>query len=318
LSGLTPGTTYTFRYRVANIHGWSTGYSPEAQIIAANVPSAPAAPTTQLVGSSVTVSWTAPASNGMAITAYVVEIQGAAGGWHLETTDCDGADSTIVTSASCTIPQATLQAGSFVLLKGDLVSARVSAINVLGTGAPSAANTAGARIQSLPSAPTGLAQGPATSSTQIEVTWNAASTVEELGGAIGEVTITSYHIDWDVGTEGGPWAELAGFSSAYTANTFTTSAPAQTLTAGQTYRFRVRAQNSQGWGDYASPVSVLAASAPSEMAMVTMTDNAGLPSIRVTWVTPSSNGSPILAYEITILTATSGTYAAAPECDGAT
>jgi len=304
VDSLAPGQTYTFRYRVKNIHGWSAGYSPEVQIMAASKPSAPAAPSTTLVGSTVTVAWGAPAANGAPILSYVIEIQDSAGGWQLETTDCDGADPATLSAASCTIPQSTLTSptGSFQLERGDLVVARVAAVNQLGQGDPSPANSDGARIQTLPAAPYGLASGPGTSASQIEVAWSPLATDAERGGVLGEVAITSYHVEWDAGTPTGPWAELVGLSSAYVATTYTTSPsdPAQVLTAGSTYRFRVRAQNAQGWGAYSSLVSILAAGVPAQMAMVTVTDNAGVPSVSIHWTSPAANGSPLTAYEIEI------------------
>lgn len=110
------------------------------------------------------------------------------------------------------------------------------------------------------------------------------------------------------------WTELIGYSAAYPASSYTTTA---TLTAGEAYRFRVRAQNAQGWGPYSSILSVLAASTPSQMAMLSVSDNADLPSVRITWVAPSENGSPITAYEVKILSSTPDTYyETLGECDG--
>ena len=53
------------------------------------------------------------------------------------------------------------------------------------------------------------------------------------------------------------------------------------------------------------------------MVMLTITDNAGLPSVRITWAAPSENGSPISAYEVKILSSTPDTYfESLGECDG--
>jgi hypothetical protein len=56
------------------------------------------------------------------------------------------------------------------------------------------------------------------------------TTEEELGGVVGEATISSYHLEWDAGTvaagETEQWSELAGLSSAYLATSFTAGAPA--------------------------------------------------------------------------------------------
>lgn len=37
-AGITSGSSYDFRYRVKNVHGWSVGYSPTITIIAGIVP----------------------------------------------------------------------------------------------------------------------------------------------------------------------------------------------------------------------------------------------------------------------------------------
>lgn len=70
---------------------------------------------------------------------------------------------------------------------------------------------------------------------------------------------------------------------------------------------------------YSDIVAILAASVPSQMAMVTVTDNSGLPSVRVTWATPTENGSTVSAYEIKLLSSTAGVYyEITAECDGST
>lgn len=80
---------------------------------------------------------------------------------------------------------------------------------------------------------------------------------------------------------------------------------------------RVRAQNGQGWGEFSSPASILAASAPAVMAMATVSDNAGQPSVRISWTEPSENGSPITAYQVKILSSTPDSYHEPVGCDGA-
>ena len=129
--------------------------------------------------------------------------------------------------------------------------------------------------------------------------------------------ITSYNVEWQRGSSTGPWAELAGLSSAYTATTYTTSPgnPAQVVVAGSTYYFRVRAQNAQGWGPYSSAFAILAASVPSQMAMVTIADNSGVPTVRISWSPPTTNGSPLSAYSVEIQ-ALGGAWHTTAECDG--
>ena len=76
-TGLTSGATYKFKYRAKNVHGWSTGYSPEVSILIATVPDKPTAVQTVNNGLSVDISWTAPAFTGgdsVALTAYTIQI----------------------------------------------------------------------------------------------------------------------------------------------------------------------------------------------------------------------------------------------------
>lgn len=148
VGSLTGGQTYTFRYRVRNIHGWSPDYSPEIAIMAAEKPSAPAAPTTALSGTSAAITWVAPSENGSPILSYLIEIQGSDGTWHQDTVYCDGGDPTIVSGTTCSIPLTTLAdtTGDFALAPGALVAVRVSANNLLGTGTASAVSSAGAYV----------------------------------------------------------------------------------------------------------------------------------------------------------------------------
>jgi hypothetical protein len=53
------------------------------------------------------------------------------------------------------------------------------------------------------------------------------------------------------------------------------------------------------------------------MAMITLTDNTGSPSVKITYVEPANNGSPVLAYEIKIKAA-NGTFYTTSECNGTT
>ena len=110
-----------------------------------------------------------------------------------------------------------------------------------------------------------------------------------------------------------------GFSSAYAGTDYTTSPtdPAQVLVPGRTYRFRVRAQNAQGWGEYSGAFSILAAGVPERMAMLGIADVAGLPSVRVEWTAPDAHGSPLTAFEVRLRSATPGAYFEASECDSA-
>ena len=64
--------------------------------------------------------------------------------------------------------------------------------------------------------------------------------------------ITSYQIDYDRGLGSEEWESLKGFSS----NDLTLSVTKTDLTLNQAYRFRYRAKNIYGWGDYSDEATL--------------------------------------------------------------
>lgn len=108
-TAVTAGVLYTFRYRVKNLFGFSTSYSPEANVLAADKPDAPAAAATTIVGVNVRISWVQPSTNGATLISYSIQIADAAGTWKEDSTYCDGADPDIKANALCAIPMAVLR-----------------------------------------------------------------------------------------------------------------------------------------------------------------------------------------------------------------
>ena len=73
VTGLTAGTSYTFRVAAGNMIGIGSYSTASAAVTPAAVPSAPSAPTVSIGTGSTTIdtfSWVAPASNGSTITKY--------------------------------------------------------------------------------------------------------------------------------------------------------------------------------------------------------------------------------------------------------
>jgi len=79
VTGLTNGTAYTFTVTASNSFGSSTSGSSNS-VTPAGVPATPAAPTPSAGNTQVSLSWTAPSSNGDAITDYLVYYATSAGG----------------------------------------------------------------------------------------------------------------------------------------------------------------------------------------------------------------------------------------------
>jgi alpha-tubulin suppressor-like RCC1 family protein len=154
---------------------------------------APGAPGRPVIGarttSSVRISWTAAASNGSAITNYLVEYRKGTGSWSPFTRADSTALSTTVTG----------------LTKGGSYTFRVSAVSAGGTSAASVVSAA-ALAASAPGVPGSVAGKATKVAGQIAVTWTAAA----LNGA----PSATYKVSWLVG---GKWTTpVAASGFAYT------------------------------------------------------------------------------------------------------
>lgn len=151
--GIVAGTTYIFRVRASNLHGWGA-WSPQVPIKAAQVPYKMATVSTAVesTAGAVTITWLAPADGSDPITAYRIEIRDATAAWVVESTYCDGTDSAVLSGRTCTVPMSALRTSPFSLAFDALVEVRASARNSYGWGAASDATTVGARIRREPDA----------------------------------------------------------------------------------------------------------------------------------------------------------------------
>ena len=196
---------------------------------------------------SVKISWTAPSDNSDTITSYKILIRESDGlTYSVDTTTCDGSDSTIRTTRECYVPLTTLRT-DFGLGYGDLVVARARATNSIGDGQYSQPNSAGATIQTEPEQMAVPTRG-ATTLTSIGVNW-VALTGDSTGGA----TIDSYELQNDDGTGSASWYTLQGAEGSLStalSHTLATASP------GGWYAFKVRAHNVHGWGAFSGTISI--------------------------------------------------------------
>ena len=81
-------------------------------------------------------------------------------------------------------------------------------------------------------------------------------TLIETGGT----GIISYNVQWDSGSSGAFWSNLAGFSSNYLAQQYTATSA---IIAGTTYQIRIRAKNYWGYGQFSNIMSIKASAAPN-------------------------------------------------------
>jgi hypothetical protein len=68
------------------------------------------------------------------------------------------------------------------------------------------------------------------------------------GEYTGGSTILSLHLQWDKGTGGETWTTLIGDNPYSTSVTYTYSSGL--IESGRIYKFRYRAKNVFGWGEY--------------------------------------------------------------------
>ena len=259
-TGLTNGIAYTFAVTAVNAAG-SSAAGASASTTPFTLPGAPTGvAATSHANSQSLVSWTAPASNGSAITGYTVTATDS-------TTSANGGQTCATATTSCLVTGLT---------NGDSYTFTVTATNAAGTGASSAASAA-AVPSTVPGAPTITnVVGGAGAAT---VTWTAP--VSTGGAAVTGYTVTS---------------STGGFTCTTSSLTCTVNG----LTNGTTYTFTVTATNASGTGlPSANSAAVTPATVPGPPTAVAATSNANGQST-ITWTDPASNGgSAITGYTAT-------------------
>ena len=156
VSGLTLGTSYTFTVSAYNAAGASTPSTPSSPVTLVSVPDAPLAPSPQINGSSVTLSWSPPFAAGSPITSYIVASTPPGLGCTSATTSCLVSGLTLGTSYTFT----------------------VSATNSVGTSPPSPPSNA-VRYVTAPSPPKNLTVSLPIDATQAALSW---ATPDSSGG----------------------------------------------------------------------------------------------------------------------------------------
>jgi alpha-tubulin suppressor-like RCC1 family protein len=223
VTGLRGGTTYRFRIRAVNAVG-NSNYSSMIDATPTAVPSAPLSLSGVPGSGSVALSWSAPVSNGGApITDYLVYRSSNGGASYALVSD--------PVSASTTANVAGL--ASWVSYRF-----RVQAVNSQGMGNFSSTIDVTA-LDSAPSAPLGLTAVPGAQ--RVALSWSPPA---NNGGA----PVTDYRVFRS--SNGGVWYSLVN-DAVSTSTSFTVTG----LANGVNYRFRIRAVNAIGQGNYSNVVS---------------------------------------------------------------
>jgi RHS repeat-associated protein len=257
VTGLTNGTAYYATVVATNTVG--TGPAGTSNTVTpAGLPGAPTGVTATRGDSSAVVSWTAPGSNGSAISGYTVKAY-------------DGA--TLVSSTNVGAVTSTTITG---LTNGTAYTFKVAATNGVGTGADSTASSA-VTPAGTPYAPTGVTATRGDSSAT--VTWTAAS---NNGSTVTGNVVKAY-------------AGATLVSSTNVGNV--TSATVTGLTNGTAYTFTVTPTNAVGTGpESAASNAVTPAGTPFVPTGVSA--QPGNAAAVVSWSVPGANGSPITSYAV--------------------
>ncbi len=256
---LTNGTTYCFvivRGRLPYVVSNMVSATPAAR------PGAPIELTAKSGNSQVTLSWTAPASDGGSqVSGYNV----------FEGTTADLSGSAPVTSVTGT---AVTRAG---LTNGTTYYFKVAAVNTAGQGLPSAAVSA--VPVTVPGAPTGLTA--TRGNAQVVLSWAGPASD---GGS----PVTGY--DLYVGTT----ADLS--RNAPVARVTGTVVTVTNLINGTRYYFRLTAVNEIGEGPPSNEVSAVPLTVPGAPTGLTATP--GNSRVTLSWAAPASGGAAISSYLI--------------------
>lgn len=114
-----------------------------------------------------------------------------------------------------------LRGTTYNLSFNDLVQAKVQARNQYGWSKLSDSNLEGAHIQNEPEKVINLTENnDLTSELKLVFSWSELITQQQTGG----VSILSYNVQWDTGTNGRFWSNLAGYSSNFLATNYTATA----------------------------------------------------------------------------------------------
>jgi predicted phage tail protein len=297
VTGLTNGTTYYFTVDAVNdadLHSAASAEASATPVSPTTAPGSPSGLTATAGNAQVSLSWTAPASDGGAqITSYDIY---------------DGTTGNVKTTA----PVASSKGTSVTvknLANGTTYYFKVAAVNTVGVGpASSAASATPAAAVTKPAPPTGLTATPGHG--RVILSWTAP-------GSDGGAGISGYLIYQGISPGGEAGTPVNGAPVSATSYTVTG------LTNGTTYYFKVAAvndakrQGNDSGEASATPVSAAASASATASAShgsgtgapaapggpTGLTATAGNARVSLSWTAPAfDGGSPLARYQVYLAT----------------
>lgn len=286
VESLQAGLDYKFKVRALNIYGFGD-YSSTVTLRPDSAPAMMSSVSTSLSYPTVTIAFSEPFNNGAQITSYQVQIYSYTETQFVEDVSvCDGSSMLL----HCNVPMQIL-ISQYGYSQGQLVVARVRAINELGPGYYSSQNSAGVIVQTEPTfmnAPEVLDE--TASDESILVKWSPIVTDLHTGAS----PITSYSLEWDQGT--GEWQTVHGLTEDSLVLYYTQSA---NVLPGVSTMFRLRAKNQHGWGPYSQATSSVPSNVPAQMVAATLViENVY---VLISWTAPENRGAQIDHYRVLLL-----------------
>jgi large repetitive protein len=264
--GLSNGTAYTFAVVANNGIATSDASTSSLAVTPATVPGAPTSVTATSSASGVaTVSFTAPASNGSAITGYTVTSSPA--------------------GATCTVGANATTYSCSGLTDGTAYTFSVVATNSIGNSSAAAAAAV-------------TPQGAASAVTTISAVAGDGSAVITFSGATTNgSTITSYAIQ----AYDSSGSAVSGATCTATTSATNGSCTITGLTNGSQYTFKAvtnSTANSSSVSSVASIATTTVTPAKAPEAPTGITTTAGTGKVTVGWTEPTDNGSAITSYTV--------------------
>ena len=294
VTGLTNGTAYQVQVQATNSVGDSPWSNSTKATPAAQKPDKPAAPTLTVGHASLSLSWTAPASNGAAITDYDIQYR-ACTATDGDTNDlaCDGTTNAWATTWTSHTHTGTSTTATITgLTNGTAYQVQVQATNSVGDSpwSNSTKATPAAQKPSKPTAPTLIVDNAS-----LDVSWTAPA---NNGSAITDYDIQyracTYSTDLTCSDSStATWGSWASHTHTGAGTTATITG----LTNGTAYQVQVQATNSVGDSPWSNSTKATpAAQKPSKPAAPTLT--VGHASLSLSWTAPANNGASITDYDI--------------------